>query len=70
MSATRAPVCHDCGSSLGGRAPRLFIAGQWRCPDCVYENEYRKTERIKRRRAAPFQEERLFPLPPPLKGQR
>jgi hypothetical protein len=60
---TRVLSCHDCGCSLGA-GPRLFIAGEWRCPDCVYEHEYGPAERAKRRRAARLQEERLFPLPP------
>jgi ribosomal protein L37AE/L43A len=61
----KTPVCSDCKTSVAGA--RTFIAGLWRCPDCTYVYEHGPAERVEPRqpRRRP-QEERLFPLPPPV----
>jgi hypothetical protein len=62
-----------CGHETG-RA-KLVIDGRLVCPDCQYEAEYGLSERKPpqappQTMAVPVQEERLFPLPPPVRKPR
>lgn len=59
------PTCQTCRCSL--TEAKVYVAGQWLCPDCLYESEYGPAQRVKRSRTPNRlhpQEERLFPLPP------
>lgn len=63
--APKKPVCAKCGAALG-TAARTVIEDLWHCEKCTYELDYpdRDVQSVKRKRAAPLQDETLFPLPP------
>jgi hypothetical protein len=65
------PTCHMCKTAL--RGAKIVIDGLWTCSDCVYALEYGvapPASRPPRRRRLHPQEERLFPLPPPIARKR
>jgi hypothetical protein len=59
-------TCAGCRTDLA--RVKLIIGGQWLCSDCAYELEHGEVERRPwpPRTTAPPQDERLFPLPPPV----
>jgi ribosomal protein L37AE/L43A len=63
--APKKPVCQKCGANVA-TAARTVINGLWMCAKCTYEHDYpdRALAPQKRKKAAPIQEETLFPLPP------